>query len=1022
MVESREPGEAAAVAGLEIGDVVLEWRQGRAAGDVASPFHLAMVEQDLAPYGPVRLVVERDGRRRTAPVATGRWKIRTRPLLAATVLDRHVAARQALDSGDPFAAAGLWLELADESAASELDLVSAWFRMEAAAAQAVAGQREACNATLADGASTIEDLRLRAAYWERAGEALVEAGQPALAAGAFGAAVEILEPGFPSSTALAFNLVQLAATDFRAHGETAARAVEIYRAVAGDSVEAAVAMAVEGASAYMRSNLETAERRYLSALDLIRKTAPGIGFEFDLLGNLGLVAMRRGDFDGARSFFTRQQSAAARLDPQNLQLAYASNYLGLLAMRLGRYQEARGHYERALEIFRAIGPDGPEVAGMLNNLGNVTKFLGDLPAARRFHGEALQLRRKIEPDGADVAASLHNLGATARLQGDVAAAREFLEQALALKQSLHPGSLWLSTTHFELGELDRLAGDPEAAIAHHERALEIRRRAMPGNPEVAVSLAAIGRAELDRGRPEAAELRFREAIARIETLRQALDLSDEQRAQFKAHYGSCYHDLAMLLIDQGRPAEAWDLLEKGRAGALRAIVNRRRGPPPSVPDELWFAKARQESLVGRLEQRLLGLDPVTDRTELQEAQEQLAAATSGLQALLAEIREAAPRLAELDAPPAMDLGRLRRSLARGTVVLAYSVGTERSAGLVVGAAADPGPPIETFEIPATSMELTARVDRLNAFVARGPTASGIEPALLAQSRRLHDLLVAPVGARLAAAERVLLVPDGPLLGLSFSALALPEPGPAFLGLRSALFVSPSASLAAELGAAAGEAKPGRTVAAFGDPFYPQASEIVREHRLVALPGSRDEVEAIRRLFGADATVFLGTAATEANLIASSDGPDILHCAVHARVDAASPMDSALYFTIPDGRSDATGDGVLTGWEIVDSLRFDAALVVLSSCQTAGGRIITGEGIIGLGRAFQVAGARSVLVSQWEVPDRSTALLMASFYGHLRDGRSTVEALQRARVAVAGSAPELRHPFHWAGFEVRGDWR
>jgi CHAT domain-containing protein len=134
------------------------------------------------------------------------------------------------------------------------------------------------------------------------------------------------------------------------------------------------------------------------------------------------------------------------------------------------------------------------------------------------------------------------------------------------------------------------------------------------------------------------------------------------------------------------------------------------------------------------------------------------------------------------------------------------------------------------------------------------------------------------------------------------------------------------------------------------------------------------------------------------------------------------MESALYFSLPEETAPGDEDGVLTAWEIVDSLTTDADLVVLSACRTARGRVIPGEGTIGLARAFQVAGARTLVASQWDVDDRSTAELMTAFYANLEAGASTVEALRRARLQLAAEHPELAHPFHWASFEVRGDWR
>jgi CHAT domain-containing protein len=137
------------------------------------------------------------------------------------------------------------------------------------------------------------------------------------------------------------------------------------------------------------------------------------------------------------------------------------------------------------------------------------------------------------------------------------------------------------------------------------------------------------------------------------------------------------------------------------------------------------------------------------------------------------------------------------------------------------------------------------------------------------------------------------------------------------------------------------------------------------------------------------------------------------------VDEARPLDSALALSTP---LDEEGEnGFLQASEVIDALSLDADLVTLSACETALGRNVGGEGILGLTRAFQIAGARSVLASLWSVGDESTSLLMKAFYGALADGASRGEALRTAQLRLLGN-PETEDPFAWSGFELNGDPR
>jgi CHAT domain-containing protein len=106
------------------------------------------------------------------------------------------------------------------------------------------------------------------------------------------------------------------------------------------------------------------------------------------------------------------------------------------------------------------------------------------------------------------------------------------------------------------------------------------------------------------------------------------------------------------------------------------------------------------------------------------------------------------------------------------------------------------------------------------------------------------------------------------------------------------------------------------------------------------------------------------------------------------------------------------------------MNLDAEMVVLSACETALGREIRGEGLVGLARGFMYAGAERVVASLWQVQDRATASLMERFYrGLLQEGRSPADALRQAQLAMlSDSDGRFSFPYYWAGFVFQGDWR
>ncbi len=197
-----------------------------------------------------------------------------------------------------------------------------------------------------------------------------------------------------------------------------------------------------------------------------------------------------------------------------------------------------------------------------------------------------------------------------------------------------------------------------------------------------------------------------------------------------------------------------------------------------------------------------------------------------------------------------------------------------------------------------------------------------------------------------------------------------------------------------------------------------------------LPGSREEAEALREAFGSDAAVWLGEEASERHAKSLDRSVSVIHFACHGVVDEELPLDSALVLA---PSADGQENGLLQAWEVLERVRLDADLVTLSACDTGLGKVVGGEGVIGLTRAFQYAGARTVVASLWSVADASTAELMRRFYRHLRSGLATDEALRAAQLELARGPTEvaggdgtttrdLSHPFHWAAFVVVGDHR
>jgi CHAT domain-containing protein len=179
---------------------------------------------------------------------------------------------------------------------------------------------------------------------------------------------------------------------------------------------------------------------------------------------------------------------------------------------------------------------------------------------------------------------------------------------------------------------------------------------------------------------------------------------------------------------------------------------------------------------------------------------------------------------------------------------------------------------------------------------------------------------------------------------------------------------------------------------------------VRGEGFKPLPGTRREVEALARLFGR-ADTLLGEQASAARLAGLAERGELagyryLHLATHGLADAEHPLESFLALASGDPSDtlehlSSPAPGRLTAGEILGRWRLDADLVVLSACSSGLGRYERGEGYIGFAQALLLAGARSLVLSQWEVDDEATALLMVRFYENLLGKRKGVKAMAPA---------------------------
>ncbi len=271
-------------------------------------------------------------------------------------------------------------------------------------------------------------------------------------------------------------------------------------------------------------------------------------------------------------------------------------------------------------------------------------------------------------------------------------------------------------------------------------------------------------------------------------------------------------------------------------------------------------------------------------------------------------------------------------------------------------------------------------------------------------------------------KKLIIIPDGRLGYLSFESLVSKLPDMQSINYRSLDYLIKkhpiSYSYSSTLLFKNNIERSGRNEVLAFAPSYEYSENQKEEesalrqmtNRLKPLVNAQEEVANVINIFHGD--VYSNAKATETNFKLNSKGYDVLHLAMHTIIDDEDPMYSKMVFTMDN---DSTNDGYLNTFEIYN-LNLKAQLAVLSACNTGSGKIRNGEGIMSLARGFIYAGVPSIVMTLWEVDDKSGADIMTNFYSYLKEGQTKDVALQNAKLKYLSTASQLRaHPYFWSAY-------
>jgi CHAT domain-containing protein/tetratricopeptide (TPR) repeat protein len=783
---------------------------------------------------------------------------------------------------------------------------------------------------------------------------------------------------------------------------------------------------------------------YLEQALALRRADGNFRGQAETLNNIAVARGSLGQLPEAIALFTEALELARAAGGRFNEAIYLKNRAAD-RVALGETDRALADFRGALASFRA-GGNRREEGVTQYEIGNILLRRGEATAALRQYGLARAVLQEVG-DKFFEAFTLNQMGLARLAVHTPRRALPDFQLALELfraSQDRRGEAMVLGNigrAHLEMGET--------------AEGLKLLRQALPLVQATearfleAIALEDLARGERAQGDLDAARDRVEEALRITESVRESIPAVG-MRASFTAATRDRYDLLIDILMDlhARRPGAGWDaealhVSERARARSLIELLAEAHIDLHEGVDEAMLAK--EHSLEAQLE------------TRRREEQRRLAAASSpepsdssrrALDALLAEyedlqgrLRAASPRYAALAHPRSLSLKEIREQvLDRDTLLLEFELGEERS--FVWAATSDT---LTSHELPRRAV-IEAAARRLYQAWSVG---SGTDEAEAARrARALSRMLLGSVADQLGD-RRLAIVAEGALQYVPFAALPSPRGGSTqvpLIATHEVVSLPSAATLAVLRREASGRSEPGWRVAVLADPVFdrrdprvlggsasrrsaPNVADdaLTRSmqetglQRLERLSASRREAQAIAALAGpGESFVAVDFQASRAVAMgAEVSSARVVHFASHGLLNGRHPELSGVVLSLVDERGQPM-DGFLQARDIY-KLELSADLVVLSACQTALGKDVRGEGLLGLSRGFMYAGAPRIVASLWQVPDRATSELMRHFYlGVLKQGLRPAAALRAAQIAIRREK-RWASPYYWAAFTLQGDW-
>jgi tetratricopeptide (TPR) repeat protein/CHAT domain-containing protein len=834
----------------------------------------------------------------------------------------------------------------------------------------------------------------------------------------------------------------------------------------------------------LRDDNSKAEPMFKRALSIREKNfGPEHPVIASSLNNLAVLYHKMDNCGKALSLYKRALSINEKaLGPEHPYTAESFNNLAELYKDIGDYAKAEPMFKRALSIREKIlGPEHPNVAGNLNTLAALYWEISDYAKAEPLYQRALSIREKaFGPEHPDIASCLNNLAVLNEDKGDYAKAETLYKRALSIiEQAFGPEHIDTAACLNNLAGLYENMGDYLKSESLYKRSLSIHKKTLgSGHQYTAASLTNLAILNTKLGNfKKAYALSINAQKASAKLIDQVIGFSSEdQKLQFLVRYKKNF-EIACSLVAfhmQNNPDAPREILDNwlGLKGIILEAQKR-------YQDALVYSDNPEVALIFNELSRVRGLIskfyfsrlPNGNLEEHRKRLTELEIQKQGLEDKLIKLSNAFERQIQINRATTRTVSS---ALPQETAMLEIAKINRFNFDAKEN---------ETSWMPAHYLVFVIHPNQKVKLIDLGP-AVPIDKIIQTfksknrhrgAGRELYDLVFAKIRPELGNLKEIFISPDGNLSLIPFEILQ--DPNGRYL-IEDFTFNYLSAGR--DIVGFGGHNENSRKPLLIGAPNFDlgidsstvqaqtsgllsgltgsgKRSADIQGMHFDPLPGSLIEVKSISKTIGADkCMVRTGDNATE-QVLFQAESPRILHIATHgfflsdqdlptlkddrgivSQIQNPAPAGKHLKIENPLIRSGlalsganhalssqnvATSQGLLTAEKVLGLKLKGTDLVVLSACNTGMGVIQNGQGIYGLQRAFFQAGAKSLIISMWPVPDKETKELMIQLYKNIQAGMNRCQALHQAALRqkdIVEKRYKHSNPLYWGAFLFLGE--